>query len=35
VAIAIDELKGCHEEEGEGEEGLEVGGRPVAQETSK
>jgi hypothetical protein len=31
VAIAIDELEGCHEEEGEGGEGLTVGGRPVAQ----
>jgi hypothetical protein len=31
VAIAIDEIEGCHKEEGEGGEGLEVGGRPVAQ----
>jgi hypothetical protein len=27
VAIAIDELEVCHEEEGEGKEGLMVGGR--------
>jgi hypothetical protein len=35
VVIAIDENEGCHEEEGEGREGLEVGGRPAGQKVRR
>jgi hypothetical protein len=35
VVIAIDEIEGCHEEEGEGREGLEVGGRPTGQKVRR